>query len=116
KLKQEGVMHWAHLRKQGFDVPFTITADVQVTQEGMLRIRPAKVEICDVNGKPLMDLLHLKLEKFLDLSGAQGLRGDGNDLILDPGKALPPPRIIGRLEKVRIEGDQLVQQIGPAPG
>lgn len=116
KLKQEGVLHWAHLRKQGFDVPFTITADVQVTQDGLLRIHPSKVEICDVNGKPLMDLLHLKLEKFLDLSGAQGLRVEGNDLILDPGKALPPPRIVGRLKSVRIVGDQLVQEIGPEAG
>ncbi|HEV8240948.1 MAG TPA: hypothetical protein VGS57_16400 [Thermoanaerobaculia bacterium] len=116
KLKQEGVMHWAHLRKQGFDVPFTIIADVQPTREGLLRLHPVKVEVCDVNGKPLMDLLHIKLEKILDLSGAQGLRVEGNDLILDPGKALPPPRIVGRLEKVRIEGDQLVQEIGPASG
>ena len=116
KLRQEGVLHWAHLRKQGFDVPFTITANVEPTRDGLLRIHPVKVEICDVNGKPLMDLLHLKLEKFLDLSGARGLRVDGNDLILDPGRALPPPRIIGRLEKVRIEGDQLIQEIGPPPG
>jgi len=114
KLKQEGVMHWAHLRKKGFDVPFTITADVQPTREGLLRIHPVKVEVCDVNGKPLMDLLHIKLEKLLDLSGARGVRVDGNDLILDPGKALPPPRIIGRLKSVRIVGDQLVQEIGPA--
>jgi hypothetical protein len=116
KLRQEGVMHWAHLRKKGFDVPFTITADVQATREGLLRLHPVKIEICDVNGKPLMDLLHLKLEKFLDLSGARGLRVDGNDLILDPGKALPAPRIVGRLEKVRIVGDQLVQELGPPPG
>jgi hypothetical protein len=116
KLVQEGVLHWAHLRKKGFDFPFTITADVQPTREGLLRIHPTKVEICDINGKPVMDLLHLKLEKFLDLSGARGLQVEGNDLILDPGKALPPPRIVGRLEKVRIVGDQLVQTIGRAGG
>jgi hypothetical protein len=116
RLVQEGVLHWAHLRKKGFDFPFTITADVKPTADGLLRIHPVKVEICDINGKPVMDFLHLKLEKFLDLSGAQGLRVDGNDLILDPGKALPPPRIVGRLKSVRIAGDQLVQEIGPVPG
>ncbi len=57
KLRQEGVLHWAHLRKKGFDVPFTIIANVEPTRDGLLRIRPVKVEICDVNGKPLMDLL-----------------------------------------------------------
>jgi hypothetical protein len=116
KLRQQGVLHWAHLRRKGFDIPFTITADVEPTRDGLLRIHPTKVEICDVNGKPLMDLLHLKLEKILDLSGARGLRVEGNDLILDPGKALPPPRIVGRLTAVRIVGDDLVQTIGPAPG
>jgi len=63
-----------------------------------------------------MDLLHLKLEKFLDLSGARGITVEGNDLLLDPSLALPPPRIVGRVTSVKIQGDQLVQVIGPAPG
>jgi hypothetical protein len=115
-LRQNGVLHWAHLTRKGIDIPFTITAEVKPTADGRLRIHPLKIDVCRVNGKPLLDLLHIKLEKVLDLSGARGLSVDGNDLVLDAGKALPPPRIVARIIAVRIEGDQLVQVLGPAPG
>ncbi|HEV8631311.1 MAG TPA: hypothetical protein VGV61_13415, partial [Thermoanaerobaculia bacterium] len=110
KLRQEGILH------KKIDIPFTITARVEATDDGRLRIHPLKIEVCNVNGKPLMDLLHLRMEKLLDLSGARGVTVTGNDLILDPARALPPPRMVGRVTRVRIEGDQLVQELGPTPG
>jgi hypothetical protein len=110
KLVQQGVLH----KKIG-DIAFTITATVAPTADGLLRIHPTKIEVCDINGKPLLDFLHITLAKMMDLSGARGVRVDKNDLILDPSVALPPPKIVGRVEKVRIEGDQLVQVLGPAP-
>jgi hypothetical protein len=109
-LRQHGVLH------KGIDIPFTITADVSATDDGKLRIHPRKVVVCRINGKPLMDFLHIKLEKIMDLSGARGVRVVGNDLILDPAAALPPPKMVGRIRSVRIEGDQLVQVLGPLPG
>jgi hypothetical protein len=111
KLRQHGVMHKGKLA-----IPFTITATVSPTADGKLRIHPTKIDVCRVNGKPLLDLLHITLEKVLDLSKARGVRADRDDLILDPSVALPPPRIVGRLTAVRVEGDALVQTIGPAQG
>lgn len=35
---------------------------------------------------------------------SKGLRVEGDDLILDSEKLLPPPRIRGRVTAVRIEG------------
>jgi hypothetical protein len=113
KLVQHGVLHF---RKSKIDLAFTIVATVAPTAEGLLRIHPVKIEVCDVNGKPLLDFLHITLAKMMDLSGARGVRVEKDDLILDPSVALPPPKIVGRVEKVRIEGDQLVQVLGPAPG
>lgn len=101
---------------KGIDIPFTITAKVEPTADGRLRLHPLKIDICRVNGKPLLDLLHIKMERFLDLSGARGITVEGNDLILDPAKAMPPPRMVGRITAVRIEGDELVQVVGPPPG
>src|SRR6185503_11742594 len=90
-LVQHGVMH------KGIDIPFTITAEVSPTKDGRLRIHPLKIEVCKVNGKPLLDLLHITLEKVLDLSQARGVSVEKNDLVLDPARALPPPRMVGRL-------------------
>jgi hypothetical protein len=110
-LQQKGTLHKGKLA-----LPFTLVADVAPTADGKLRIHPTKIEICDINGKPLLDFLHLELEKIVDLSHAKGVVVHGDDLLLDPAVALPPPRMRGRVTAVRIEGDQLVQEIGPAPG
>lgn len=110
RLRQHGVLH------KGIDIPFTITAKVEPTADGRLRLHPTKIDVCRVNGKPLLDLLHIRMDRFLDLSQARGITVEGNDLILDPAKAMPPPRMLGRVTAVRIEGDQLVQVVGPAPG
>jgi hypothetical protein len=55
------------------------------------------------------------MEDLLDLSQAVGVRVEGNDLILDPEKMLPPPAIEGKVRAVRIEGDRVVLTFGPPP-
>ena len=42
----------------------------------------------------------------------RGLSIDKNDLLLDPAKMLPPPKISGRLRAVTLEPDRLVQEFG----
>jgi len=109
-LQQEGILH------KGIDLPFRIVAEVKPTDDGKLRLHPTDIRICKVKGGPLMKLFHIELADMLDLSGAKGVKVEHNDLILDPQEALPPPRMLGRVRAVRIEGDQLVQELGPAPG
>jgi len=109
-LRQQGILH------KGFDIPFTIIAEVQPTSDGKLRIHPTDIRISNLAGKLLMKLLHVELADVLDLSGAKGVKAEHNDLLLDPQEALPPPRMLGRLRAVRIEGDELVQELGPAAG
>ena len=48
-----------------------------------------------------------------DLKKARGARVQDNDIILDVSRAMPPPAIQGRLSRVHIEGDQLVQHFIP---
>lgn len=33
---------------------------------------------------------------------------DDNDIILDPERMLPPPRMRGRITAVRVEGDEMI--------
>jgi hypothetical protein len=51
---------------------------------------------------------------MMDVSGATGVSVKGNDLLLDPVRILPPPRIEGRLTSIRIQDGQLVQVFGSA--
>ncbi len=110
EILQRGILH------KGVDLPFEITATLDVTPDGLIRLHPVKTKILGVNGAKLMKLFGLSLEKLLDLRGAKGASVRGNDLFLEPDSILPPPIIHGRVTAVRIEGDQVIQVFGPAAG
>lgn len=93
-------------------ISFEITATMDVTPDGLIRIHPTKTKILGMNGDKLMKFLGLSLEKLLDLRGAKGATVHGNDILLDPAKILPPPTIEGRVVSVRVDGDEVVQAFG----
>jgi hypothetical protein len=107
-IVQTGQMH------KGVTLPFELTATMDVSPDGLIRIHPTKTKIMGVNGEKLMKFLGLSLEKLIDLRGANGATVHGNDLFLDPVKILPPPTIEGRISAVRVEGDEVVQVFGSA--
>jgi hypothetical protein len=94
------------------DIPFEMTAEVSATADGLIRIHPIRMDICGLDGQKLLAAVGRKLEDLLDLSDARGVRVEGNDLFLDPLANLPPPRIMGQLTGVRVEGDEVVQVFG----
>lgn len=91
---------------------FEITANIDVTNQAMLRMHPTKTKVMGLNGEKLLHLFGLSLEKLLDLKGATGATVRGNDIFLDPVKILPPPAIEGRVTAVRVDGEQLLQTFG----
>ena len=105
-LRQTGTLH------KGVDIPFDMTANVGLTDDGRIVLHATRVRILGVNGLALMKALGLNLEKMMDLSKAQGVSVKGNDLFLDALALLPPPHVRGRLSAVRLEDNQLVQTIG----
>lgn len=109
QLVQHGTLH------KGVDIPFQMWSTPKLEADGRLRLHPDKLHIFGVNGITLMHALGLHLSKMMDLSGAKGASVDGDDILLDPMKIIPPPAIDGRLSAVRIEGSQLVQEFGRAP-
>jgi len=102
QLKQSGIIH------KVVDIPFTMFADVSVSN-GLLRIHPTKLEICGINGLGLLKAVGMTMQKMLTLPKDRGISVEGNDLLIDPNRALPPPKVELKLVGVRIEGDELVQ-------
>lgn len=97
---------------KGITISFEITATMDVTPAGLIRIHPTKTKILGMNGERLMKFLGLSLEKLLDLKDAIGATVRGNDIFLDPAKILPPPTIEGHVVAVRVDSDQVVQVFG----
>lgn len=102
RLSLAGTMH------KGVDLRFEIVAEMSLTPEGMIRLRPIKTRILGIDGKKLLRALGLKLDDLLDLKGSRGATVKGDDIYLDPAKILPPPAMTGTLAAAGVEGSEVV--------
>jgi hypothetical protein len=101
QLKLTGIMH------KLVDIHFTMWADVSASN-GMIRIHPTKLDTFGINGLSLMRVAGETLEKMLTMPAARGISAQGDDMLLDPARALPPPEISLHLSAVRVEDDELM--------
>jgi len=102
RLVQQGVMH------KIIDIPFEMTADVSITDQGWMRIHPIDIEICNLDGESLMKAFGMSLDEILKKL-PEGVRVEKNDLLLEPLAILPPPAIVGRVVDVELHEDELLQ-------
>ena len=110
RLEQSGKLH------KGIDVPFSMKATVSATPDGRLKLHMDSMKAAGVPAKGLLSLFGLSLEDLADLERRRGLSASDNDIMIAVGQVLPPPEITGRLSKVAVAGDRLVQTFGPADG
>jgi hypothetical protein len=103
RLKQRGVMH------KGIDLPFEVEGKLDATPDGEIRFHADKVSSAHIPFKGLLHLFGEDLAKFINLKRDRGVTLEGDNILLNPGRMLPPPRIEGRVTAVRIEGDRIVQ-------
>jgi hypothetical protein len=108
KLELKGTLH------KGIDLPFSTVASVSATNDGLLRFHTESLKALGVPAKGLLELFGLELDDLVDLKKRRGVDVQKNDLLIVPGQSLPPPEIRGRLTKVGVEGDRLVQRFGNA--
>ncbi len=101
QLRLSGVMH------KGIDIHFTMWADVSVSN-GLIRIHPTKIQTFGISGIGVLKAVGMTLEKLLKMPNERGISAQGNDLLLDPQRALPPPEVELHLAGVRVEGDELM--------
>lgn len=102
QIRQSGIIH------KLVDIKFTMLADVSASN-GKIRIHPTKIETFGINGLSLMKTLGTTLESMLRMPDDRGISAEGNDLLLDPNRVLPPPKVELRLTGVHVEGDELIQ-------
>lgn len=108
RLKMKGKLNKA------IDVPFTVSAVPEVAPDGRLRLRATKIEAAGIPAKGLMKFFGLELDDIVSLEKRRGVAVEDNDLLLVPGRILPPPRIEGHLERVRVSDGRLHQTFTPA--
>jgi hypothetical protein len=105
-LKVKGKLH-----KKG-DVSFEVEAEMSATADGQIRLHAKSLRAAHLPVKGFMDLFGVELSDLINTRKIAGVRADGNDLVLDPQQILPPPHIQGRVTKVRLEADRIIQTFG----
>ncbi len=106
QLIQRGVLH-------GF-LPFSMRADVTLTPEGLIRLRPRTVKVFGIGVRKMMHFFGLQLEELAKIQPGRGVRIVDDDFILDPTAILPPPRTRGRVTKLHVGNGRVVQTFGGA--
>ena len=103
QLALKGKLH------KGLDVPFSVRASVSATSDGRLRLHSESVKAVGIPSMGLLDLFGLKLEDVVNIKARRGIEIADNDIIISAGQILPPPEIAGRLVRVAVSGNRLVQ-------
>jgi hypothetical protein len=91
-----------------FETAGTLTA----TPDGMIRIHTTRVKALHLPVKGLMDMLGLSTETMLNTKNVPGVTVDKDDLILDPAEILPPPKMRGHLNSIRVQNGGIALSFG----
>jgi hypothetical protein len=102
KLLQKGTLH------KTVDVPFEMTGELTVHADGRLRLHPVAIKVAGIPAKGLLDALGLELVKLIKVREDRGIAIEGDDLLLDLNRLLPPPAVSARVSAARLEGDRIV--------
>jgi hypothetical protein len=111
-IDEEGRLRQQGVARKGIGVPFDVKARVSATTDGRIRVHSESVKGFGVPVNPLLKLFGIEMDDLLKVEPGRGVSVDGNDLLLDPGKLLPPPAMHGKITAVRIERNELVQVFG----
>lgn len=100
--------------RKSVPVPFHLSADVNVSADGMIHVHADQLKAAGVAPKGVLDFLGLKLQGMIKIDPASGVTIAGDDMILDPGLILPPPHVHGHLVRVTVIDGSMLEQYSPA--
>lgn len=93
--------------KKGVWVGFEMEGTLEPTPDGKIMMTPTMVKSMGLRVDGLMNLIGLEMAKLLKMQEEKGLSIRGNQIIMDPSKMYPPPRLYGRVSSVHIANGQL---------
>jgi hypothetical protein len=94
------------------NIPFESEGALVPMPDGRLRLTAQKVKALKIPVKGLMDAFGIEVDNLIQSGKVPGVAADGNDLIFNLEQMLPAPHIEGRVIKVRLEPNTIVQTFG----
>ncbi len=93
-------------------LPFEATVTLSVTPDGEVLLHTEKMKVAHLPVKGLMDLLGLDVADVVNTKKLDGIRAQGNDIVLNPEKVLPPPHFQCKVSTVSVKGNEIVETVG----
>lgn len=101
KLRQAGKLH------KGVWLPFSMTATPAATPDGRLLLHTESVSALGIPTTKLLDLFDVTLSDLMKVDTQRGVEVSEDDVIISPGRALPPPQMQGHLARAEIANGEL---------
>lgn len=98
-----GRMNMKGKMKQGLWVPFEMEGSPQALPNGLIQLLPDKVVTAGLPVGGLIDLVGIKMDSLVKLDPSKGVTMDGNAVIMDMTKMMPPPAISGKVVRVDVD-------------
>ncbi len=97
-------------------VPFSTKVDVAAAPDGRLRLHADSFKALGLPLKKVLGAVGVELDDLVEPDDPRVLAVDDNNLLVTPGRALPPPEVRGHLARATLEGDRLVLRYAPEGG
>jgi hypothetical protein len=101
--------------KKGISLPVELVGTVAATPQGLVQLHVEHISVLKVPVKGLLGSLDLKLSDLVHSTNVPGVTVNGNDVIFDTEKLLPPPHIRGELTTVAVKVPDIEVIYGKAP-
>lgn len=94
-------------------LPIQVMASVSVAPDDRVRVRIEKIDVLKLPVKGLLALLHVSAADLVNTK-VEGVQIEGDDLLFDTHKLLPPPHIRGHLAQLSVDSPDIQAVYGNA--
>lgn len=102
-IHQKGTVH------KGVGIRFEIQGTLGATEDGNIRMHADKIISEHLPVKGLLHFFGEDLSKLVNQNAGRGMKIEGDDIILLPPTLTPPPHMEGRVTRVAIQNNKIVQ-------
>ncbi len=95
-------------------LPIKLIGTISAVDGNRIRIRVTKIDVLKIPFKAILGGFHVNLADLFQKHEIPGVEVNGNDILFDTQKLLPPPHFRGQLSSVRIVNPDLEEIYGNA--
>lgn len=93
--------------KQGAWVPFEMKGTMSPTADGLICLTPTSTVAAGLPVQGLMNFFHIEMQTMMKTKEEKGVLVRGNNILMDPARLYPPPKLLGKVSAVAVRNGHL---------